>query len=368
MNVRLSATLTFYIGRQFLAWFGAVFLVFAGIILLVDFMEIMTRSSNKPAATLGVVLNLALLKLPFLTQESVPFAILFGGMLAFWRLNRSHELVAVRAAGVSVWQFTLPALAIALMVGIVKLTAFNPVAALMLSRFEQLDHKYLSGRSSLLAISSTGVWLRQADENGQAVIHATQAVANDMELRQVMVLIYEGSDRFIRRIDAESARLFDGYWELRDARITGRDQEPAGTLRATYRLKTDLTRAKILDSFASPETISFWELPRFITLLEAAGFSALAHRVHWHSLLAEPLLLCAMILIAGSFSLRHNRRSGVIIAVVAGVVTGFIVFFASHLVLALASKGAIPTILAAWTPAGAATLLGLSTLLHIEDG
>lgn len=368
MKARLSSTLSFYIARHFLVWFGAVFGVFVSIILIVSFMELMTRASGKPAATMAVVVNLALLKMPFLAQEAIPFAMLFGGMLAFWKLNRSHELVAVRAAGVSVWQFTLPALVIALAIGGIKLTALNPIAALMLSKSEQMEHKYLSGRTSLLAVSSSGVWLRQADENGQSVIHARQAVADPMELQQVVILIYDGENRFVRRIDAASARLEDGYWALSDARISSPDGDPVSKLRKTYRIETDLTPDKILNSFASPETISFWELPRFIKVLEASGFSALRHRLHWNSLLAEPLLLCAMILIAAAFSLRHNRRGGVFIAVIGGVATGFIVYFASHLVIALAAKGTVPAALAAWAPAGAATLLGVTTLLHIEDG
>jgi len=135
-----------------------------------------------------------------------------------------------------------------------------------------------------------------------------------------------------------------------------------------FRLPTDLTETKIVESFASPETVSFWELPGFIEVLEKTGFSAQRHRLHLNSLLAEPLLLCAMILIAAVFSLRHTRRSGVFMAVAGGVLVGFVLFLASKFVLAVASSGAVPVALAAWTPALATTLVGLATLLHLEDG
>ena len=75
-----------------------------------------------------------------------------------------------------------------------------------------------------------------------------------------------------------------------------------------YRIDTELTLDRIQESFASPETMSFWDLPEFIETLEAAGFSARKHRLHWHSILAGPLLLCAMVLIAATFSLRLTRR------------------------------------------------------------
>lgn len=368
MRVRLSRSLSYYIGRQFLIWAAIVMATFVVIVFLASFTELMARSSGKPDVTFDVIMHMALLHLPYLAQESIPFAILFGGLMAFWRLNRSHELVAVRAAGVSVWQFTLPAIAVALAIGVLKLTAINPVGALMLSQFEQLEHKYLTGRTSLLAVSSTGVWMRQSNEQGQAVIHASRADAENMKLDEVIVLVYEGQDHFVRRIDADSARLFDGYWELYDAEVREAETEPGAEAFEVFRLPTDLTEAKIVESFASPETISFWELPGFINVLEETGFSAQRHRLHLNSLLAEPLLLCAMILIAAVFSLRHTRRSGVFMAVAGGVLVGFGLFLASKFVLAVASSGAVPVALAAWTPALATTLIGLATLLHLEDG
>ena len=82
---------------------------------------------------------MAALKLPHTAQEVMPFAILFGTMLAFWRLTRNNELVVARAAGVSVWQFLTPAVLVALLIGIVAVTVFNPIASVMQARYEKLD-------------------------------------------------------------------------------------------------------------------------------------------------------------------------------------------------------------------------------------
>ena len=114
--------------------------------------------------------------------------------------------------------------------------------------------------------------------------------------------------------------------------------------------------------------MSFWELPAFIDTLETAGFSALRHRLHWHSLLAAPLLLFAMVLLAASFSLRLTRKGGIGLLMAGGVGAGFILYFLTDVSLALGMSGGIPVILAAWAPALTSTLLGLATLLHLEDG
>ena len=365
--MHLSLTLSTYIGRQFLIWFSSVFLSLMGLLLVVDFVELMRRAASKPDATLGVVIDMAFLRLPDLAQELVPFAVLFGGMIAFWRLMRSRELVVVRATGVSVWQFLLPALVLALFIGIVQITVFNPVASVMQSRYEQLESKYLRGRTNLLAVSSTGMWLRQVDDYGESVVHASHISPKGMAMHNVIILFYEGRDRFVGRIDAASAQLEKGFWHLRDAWLTGPDR-PA-RYEPEYTVKTDLTIEKIQDSFASPKSISFWDLPGFIQVLEKAGFSGLRHRLYWHSLLSDPAVLCAMVLFAAAFSLRPTvRRGTAMLMICGGVFTGFLLYFLSDVVFALGLSATIPIELAAWAPAGISILIGLSILLYLEEG
>jgi lipopolysaccharide export system permease protein len=364
--MRLSLTLSAYIGRQFAIRFVAVLLSLTAIVYLLDTIEMLRRASTREEVTLPIVLQLSLLKLPQLMQEMIPFVVLFATMLTFWRLSRSHELTVVRAAGISVWQFLLPALAIALLIGGFRLAVLNPVGAVLYASYEQTDSKMLRGRTSLLTVAQSGFWLRQTDGRSNAVIHALRVSSQEMELYDVIIFNFEGTDRFVSRIDAAAARLEPGAWVLKDAWIS-RPDHPA-QFEQTYRLTTDMTLERIQESFASPETISFWELPAFIRVLESAGFSAVRHRLHWHRLFAGPLLLFAMVLLAATFSLRPPRRGGTLMLVVAGIAAGFLLYFVSNLVAALGQNASIPVALAAWTPAGVSTLVAVTLLLHLEDG
>lgn len=366
--MRLSSTLSLYIGRQFLASFLVVFMVFVLLILVVDIIELLRRSASRPEITFSMVLEMALLKLPHMGQQTFPFAALFGGMAAFWRLTRNHELMVTRSAGVSAWQILLPVIAIAFLLGLFKITLFNPLASAALSRFERIEAVKLKGRTSYFALSSEGLWLRQANKTGQSVVHADSVLQQDsnVELRDVIVFMYKGTDQFFERVDAEYARLEDGFWHMSNAWVY--QQEKASKFEKDYWLETDLTLGSIQDSFAPPETMSFWALPGFIETLENAGFSAVRHRIHWNSLLAEPFLLCAMILIAAIFTLRMSRHGGTAFIIGGGVLTGFVLYFFTDVVLALGLSNSIPVILAAWTPTGVTLLLGIAMILHLEDG
>jgi lipopolysaccharide export system permease protein len=78
--------------------------------------------------------------------------------------------------------------------------------------------------------------------------------------------------------------------------------------------------------------------------------------------------LCAMVLIAATFTLRLTRRGGTTLLIAGGVAVGFILFFLTDVVFALGRNASIPVVLAAWTPAGVSVLLGLALLFHLEDG
>ncbi|TVR98439.1 MAG: LPS export ABC transporter permease LptG [Rhodospirillales bacterium] len=364
----LSRTLIIYLARQYVLAFLVVLGAFLFVILLADTIELLRRTATKDGVSLSVVFEMALLKLPFLGQQAFPFAGLFAAMAVFWRLSRSNELVVIRAAGTSAWQFLLGPLAVAILFGVLQATAISPLASATLARFERIEAISMHQRDDPLFISGSGLWLRQASPEGQSVIHASRVTQTDeiVELSQVIIFQFDGPDRFARRIEATQARLEPGAWLMEGVWFFV-PERPAQFL-GSYRLPTDLTRSRIEDSFASPETISFWRLPEFIRTLEAAGFAASSHRLHFQVMLAAPLLMAAMVLIAASVTMRHARRGGGFFVIVGGVAGGFVMYFVSDIVHALGLSDRAPVVLAAWTPSLAATLIGLALILHLEDG
>jgi lipopolysaccharide export system permease protein len=310
---------------------------------------------------------MAALKLPHTAQEVLPFAILFGTMLAFWRLTRSNELVVARAAGVSVWQFLTPAVLVAFLIGLITVTAVNPIASLMEAAYEKLENHVLRQGSDRLSLSNSGLWLRQSDQGGnQIIIHAEKIASQHLVLDGVTLFFFNELTQFTSRVDAQTARLENGDWVIENGIrwLPNQPSQPFGELR----LATTLTPRKIEESFASPDTMSFWDLPGFIGLLEQSGFPAQRHRLQFNALLARPFLLSAMVLVAATFSLRMQRRGGATLMIIGGVVSGFLLYFVSDIVFALGLSAKIPVTLAAWTPTGVSLIFGASMLLHLEDG
>ena len=121
--------------------------------------------------------------------------------------------MVARASGVSAWQFLLPVLSLALILGLLQITALNPLASVFLSKFERLNATHIKGQANLLAVSSNGLWLRQADKENQSVIHSTKLILNQntIILNDVTIFNYEGASKYRQRLSAKEARLEDGF-------------------------------------------------------------------------------------------------------------------------------------------------------------
>ena len=361
-----SWTLYRYLAIQFLL---GVTLVYATLLVLafsIDMMNLLNRTSGHDVGT-SVIVGMALLQLPDLGQKMMPFAVLIGGVVTFTRMSRSQELVATRAAGISAWDMLLPPLAVAVGLGVIAVTMFTPVSAKMFAEFSGLEARYIKGQASELSVSQNGLWLRQGNEAHQSVIHALHVADQGRHLEDVLVFLYSGDDHVVGRIDAGSADLGDHVWKLKDAYVSGAAGPPV-VHHAEYSIETTLTPDQIQQSYAAPDTMSFWDLPGYIRVAKAAGFSARNYLLYLYSLYALPALFAAMVFMAASFSLRTAREGGITKVILLSTACGFGVYFFDRLTNVLGTSGTVPYWLAATAPAIASILIGMTLLFNQEDG
>ena len=375
----MRLTLWLYIARRFLATLFAAFVAVLMLVVIVDMVELL-RSNKDGQAGFFDLLGMAFLHAPSITIAAAPFTVLLAAMVSFAVLARRSELVVTRAAGVSVWRLITPALVVAALLGVFSFAVYNPIASAFAARFETLEQRYFDKSSSRLVVASGGIWLRQGGTEGQTVIRAKRASASVERLWDVSVFHFDADDRLYRRIDARTAVLENRTWrlggvlrwDLLEDAAKGESDAALVETRAVEmdeaRIDTDLTVEHIQDSFAAPETISFWKLRSFIDVLEESGFSSNRHRMHWYGLVSAPVVFMAMVLIGAAFSMRHARFGGLGIMALGCVISGFGFFFLSDIASALGASGAVPVLLAAWAPPLSAVLFALGLLLHLEDG
>jgi lipopolysaccharide export system permease protein len=310
--------------------------------------------------------KISLFRVPQVAERFFPFCILIGAMTCYLGLSRRLELVVSRAAGLSAWQFTAPAVIVALAIGVLTTTVYNPLAAILHERSKRLEAEISGDFRTALQKTVNGFWVRQRSTDGQSIVNAQRSREQGVLLDNVTAFVFDQDNRFLERIESNSAVLRPGYWELADARVYVPGSPPND--REIYRLATNLTPAQVRETLSTPETVPFWQLPHFIDLAERAGLTASGYRLQYQKLLARPFLLAAMVLLAAACSLRFFRFGGVQTMVLAGVAAGFVIYAMTKVVDDLGNAELLPPIVAAWLPAFVSGLTGFVVLLYQEDG
>jgi lipopolysaccharide export system permease protein len=362
--------LSLYIARRFAWMITRIFLIFLGIMMLIDMLDQLRRFSDQ-GISLAEVTWLAAMNVPSSLYRILPLILILSAIAMFLGLARSSELVVVRAAGQSGLRFLVTPVVVSLGLGAFAIGVLNPLVAATSKQYDVLWSQYSRGTSSTLSISEEGLWLRQRSADGQTVIHAARANLDGTELIDVTFLSFGADGMAQTRVDAAEATLVPGEWAVKDAKkwdLRSANPEAGAAAIANVSLPSDLTRDAIRDSFGTPSAIQIWDLPGYIAQLEQAGFSARSHRVWFQMELAQPLLLAAMVLMAAGFTMRHARFSNTGTMVLMALAAGFGTFFLRNFAQVLGDNGQIPVAMAAWTPPIAAILLAMGLLLHVEDG
>jgi lipopolysaccharide export system permease protein len=362
----ITNTLGRYFAGRFVVSALGVFASIFVLLVLIDYIEMVRRTSELAQASAITVAETSLFRVPQLLEKMMPFCILIGAMTCYLALSRRLELVVARAAGVSAWQFIAPALASAILLGMLATTAYNPMSANLRELSKRMEAELFGSSPGGGVQDASGFWINQVNSDGQAIINAARSEQQGVRLTGLTVFRFDNNYQFKERIEAQQATLEDGYWLFKSVRRYTLDSPPVEQDKLA--LATSLTRAQVRNSFSTPETVSFWQLPNYIRSSENSGFATAGYRLQYHKLLAQPFLLAAMVMLAAAVSLRFFRFGGVQKMVLSGVGAGFLLYVLSKVTEDLSKAELMHPIASAWLPVCVGGLTGFLALLYQEDG
>ena len=362
----MTNTLGRYFAGRFVVSAVGVFASIFLLLVLVDYIEMVRKTSGLVGASAVTVAETSLFRVPQLLEKMMPFCVLIGAMTCYLDLSRRLELVVARAAGVSAWQFVAPALASAILLGVAATTAYNPISANLRELSKRMEAELFGSAPGGGVQDASGFWLNQVNGDGQWIINAARSEQQGVRLTGLTVFGFDTELQFKERIEAREASLEEGRWVFKGVRRYSLNKPPVD--QDSFYLTTTLTPAQVRNSFSTPETVSFWQLPSYIRSSESSGFATAGYRLQYQKLIAQPFLLAAMVMLAASVSLRFFRMGGVQKMVLSGVGAGFLLYVLSKVTEDLSKAELMHPIAAAWLPVCVGGLTGFLALLYQEDG
>ena len=362
--------LTKYTVKNFILILLAALFVLTVVVGLFDLIELLRQASKGEEAGFFDALTMAILKAPQMMHIILPFVVLLAGIIFCLMFNRSSELIVMRAVGLSVWNILAPLVVTVLLVGALDVFVFSPVTAWTARRYERMEERLGFTHSTPLVWSEDGFWLRELTPDGVQVLRASQIIQENKQvyLKNVSVFELDVSENFVRQTESTEAKLSRGVLHLGESFVLDPVAEKSVTV-PNKNFTTELSLDRILEKFDDPQTMSFWRFPKFIRFLKESGFSTAQHKMYYHELIAFPVFLLSMLLIAVVMTVSSGNRQGkTFMKVLTAIAVGFLLYFVSRITNVLGLSGSLPYFLAAWGPALICVPLCLSALLHLEDG
>lgn len=330
-------------------------LVMFGIIALAESLNIwrlehLTSVGGPLLALLGIVVSATRWSLGVL-----PVTLLVGAIIGLLDLQARREMTVIKASGVSIWA-VLRAPIIAVLIGSLVASMVIDTAVVLIDRAMALTLPQ-SGSSGTL-------WLEQSGNGETYVLQSTHPHPGGTVLEDVTIFLT--SSETGERIHAKIVELRPGAWFVPEGIRFQPDSPP--TRIVDYELATNTTRADMGVKFANPDQLTMFET--FAALSSRVTDPQLRNGVEMRlaELLSQPLMLTGSLLIAFAFTAGYRRTNKYGVAVLYGVVLGFVVYVIQEMAAMAGAAGVLEPAYAAAGPAFVAVVIGVTVLLHKEDG
>ncbi len=352
---RFPLLLDSYVVVEFLKVFALVLASFVLLMLLFTFFELLGDiiRNRSPFVVVGeYLLNLT----PSMIYLIAPLSVLIAVLVVFGGLNRSNELTAMKATGISVYRVVLPILAIASVLA-AGLFAFDETYVPGANRRQEALRAAIKGRPPQTFQRPDEKWMFgiERPDVPSHIFYYQFFDPDGNRFANISVFTFQpGTFALERRLYAASAEWDAGRkaWVFRN----GWERAFAGEEVRSYRTFGATTLPGLAegpqyfkrDPRLSSE-MSFGELARYIRDLQRSGFDTMRLRVQLNHKLAYPLVTLVMAVLAVPFALSMGRSGSLAgIGVAIGVAVAYWVL--SSTLEAMGYVNILPAVLAAWSP------------------
>ncbi len=361
----INSEISKYIAKSFLRSSLITISSLGAVIFIGDLVEYSKKLSSYEETGISLLFLLAILNLPKMLLEILPFALLFAGMLWTIRINNYKELLIIRTSGIPLSKVCLPIIFLSFILGLIFVGTFSPLISATQKKIQTIESEKLGKPITSLLVSNSGFWLKQGSPTSSEIIYAKKLNIKNMTLLDVLVYKFDKDYEVQERLKASSSELKNSFWLLKDIQLTKNNGE---TIKKDYlRLDTSITNNQIKEGLSSPETISVWNLFSFITMFEKAGFSAKKHKLYFNKLLCLPLFLSGMSLLGISLNMITFYKNSASLRNFFGVIFGFIIFYITKIIGAFAISGKLTFFLSAFLPSSIPLLFGAILILMADE-
>ena len=349
-NLHFPTILDDYVLRDFTVYLTMIVAAFLTLLLVFTLFELLgdiLRNQVSPLTVGEYLLNV----MPYFLYNTTPLSMLLAVLVTFGLLQRSNEITAIKATGISLYRLVIPVLIVSTFVAGVLFLSDQIYLPYTNKRQDALRNR-IKGKPAQTYLRPDRKWIfgQHSDIYYYQFFDPDRDVFGGVSVFQFDPHTFQ----ITHRITADRAKWSEsmGRWVYEQ----GWERSLSGSAIESYRKFDVATYPELAEAPAyfkkeikQSSEMSYEELRHYIHDLEQSGFDVVRLRVQLQKKIAYPLITLVMAVLAIPFALSAGKRSAV-----AGVATaigiGVVYWTISGLFEAMGNLSQLPPAVAAWSP------------------
>jgi LPS export ABC transporter permease LptF/LPS export ABC transporter permease LptG len=370
MGTRFPSIFDDYVMREFLVSLAVILSSFLALSIIFSFFELIGDIIRNRTALITVgdyLLNL----IPYMLYNLTPLCALIAVLVSLSGMNRSSEITAMKASGISLYRIVTPIFVLTALLA-VGLFLFDDFYLPQANRRQESLRSVIKGKPAQTFLRPDRKWMSgQQDSAGEPTrIFYYQFLDPDKDLfANLTVFEFEpGTFALQRRIFATSARwdpqvqrwVMENGWQrtFNHERVSSYQPFTVSTFPEIH--EQPVYFKKEVRTF---QEMTYGELTDYIHDLKQSGFDTMRLRVQLNRKLAYPLMTLVMAIFAVPFAMSMGKRGSL-----TGIATAIGMAIAYQIIVSvfesMGNVNVLPPMLAAWCADLLFGLVGIYLLLR----
>jgi LPS export ABC transporter permease LptF/LPS export ABC transporter permease LptG len=351
--------------KDFLVYLIMILATFIMLLLVFTLFELLgdiLRNQVSPLVVGEYLVNVA----PYFLYNITPLGILLAVLITFGLMQRSNEITAIKATGISIYRIIVPVLVASSLLA-VGLFFFDQFYLPHANKRQDALRNEIKGKPAQTYLNPDRKWIFGQHSN----IYYYQFFDSEQnQFGNLTVFQFDPATfQLTRRVYADRAQ-----WDVRLNRwvcTQGWERDLRVSAIQDYRNFDVATFPAISEpppyfkkEVKQSSEMDYEELRRYIHDLQQSGFDVVRLRVQLQKKFAYPIITLVMAVLAIPFSLSAGKR-GAITGVAIAVGVAVVYWTVSGLFEAMGNISQLPPVLAAWSPDLIFALLGGYLILKV---
>ena len=349
-SARFPMILDDYVMQDFIAYLLMILATFLILILIFTLFELLgdiLRNQISPLVVGEYLLSVS----PYFLYNITPLAVLLAVLITFGLMQRSSEIIAIKATGISIYRIVLPVLVVASLLA-TGLFFFDQFYLPHANKRQDALRNLIKGKPAQTYLNPERKWI--FGQHSSIYYYRFFDSERDQFANLSVFQFDPATFQLTHRVYAERA-----HWEGNLQRWVceqGWERTLRGPAIENYRTFDVSTFAAINEppvyfkkEVKQSSEMNYEELRRYIHDLQQSGFDVVRLKVQLQKKFAFPFIALVMAVLAVPFSLSTSKRGAITgVAIAVGIAVVYTVV--SNLFEAMGNVSQLPPILAAWSP------------------